>query len=270
MTLEREERNRQILEADRDALVWLANTGELASPVAHEINNFLNAILLHVAVLEMRVPEALRADLVEIRRQGKNMAAVVKQLQYYRRRYQPVASPCDLNQAVRDAVAELSRRPPEAAGGFSVPIALLSESAEEPPLDPLAIPVQLSLASGLPSVSGSPSDLKRLGAFLIGNAATAVAAAGGGGVTVLTETRDNQIVLQVADTAPADSLDQLASLFEPTAPGREGTNRLELAACKTLARRFHGTIQAGKGEEGGLSLIVHLPSPETLAAETHG
>jgi signal transduction histidine kinase len=258
LQLEQAEHERRLCESDRDDLTWLANLGELASPVSHEMNNFLNATLLHVAVLGLQAPEALGHDLAEIRRQGTVMAGVVKQLQQYRRRHQPLPQSVDLNRVVREVVEELSRKPSEAGSG--VPIRLRSTAAaEEPPTSGLLLtPVVLDLAPRLPPVVCFPADLKRLCLFLITNAA---AASAGGGGTVAVETRAGEqfVVLRLTDTGPSLTSEQLSNFFEPGLPNREGTDSLELAACRNLVRRFQGTIQAQPGQGQGLTVVVELP-----------
>ena len=71
--------------ADRASLEHFAIIGELAGPLAHEITNFLNVILLQVSLLETILPEEQRADLLEIRRQGNRAAELVNRFQEQRR-----------------------------------------------------------------------------------------------------------------------------------------------------------------------------------------
>ncbi len=259
LQLEQEEHARRACEADRESLTWMANLGELASPVSHEVNNFLNATLLHVAVLAMQAPEDLRHDLAEIRHQGNLMAGVIKQLQQYRRRHQPPPQPVDLNGVLREVVADLSRK--TSASGAGIPIHLrlapLPESTESS--DPALVPVTLELAPELPSVLGLPTDLKRLCSFLITNAAAAVVAGGKGTITVRTEVAENFVMLRLSDTGPSVSADQLAHFFEPGLQDREGIDSLELAACRNLVRRLQGTIQAQAEPDSGIQIVVGLP-----------
>src|SRR5438128_12614860 len=87
--------------ADRD---WLADLGEIVGPVTHEFNNFLNTLMLQVAVIEMTAPDALKRELEGVKRQSKQVAAVVRQLQQYRRRRAGNVPPVCLNQAAKAAV----------------------------------------------------------------------------------------------------------------------------------------------------------------------
>lgn len=270
LQLEQEERERQSCESDREGLTWLANIGELASPMGHEVNNFLNATLLHVAVLSMQAPEQWRSDLAEIRRQGTQMAGVVKQLQQYRRRHQPPLQSVDLNRALREVVADLSQKPSESGAGFPLHLRLtpLSDAAEPP--DPLTVHVTLDLAPQLPAVLGLPADLKRLCSFLITNAAGAVSAAGGGAVTIRTEATESAVVLRLSDTGSAPSPDQLAHFFEPGFGNREGTDSLELTACRNLVRRCQGNIRVELEPEQGMSVFVELPVPQSTGVAAIG
>ena len=97
---------KELLEQSR-----LANTGELSGPLTHEFNNFLNIVLLHVALLEAEIPETLRPELMELRRQGGSMTALVKQFQQHRRRLLPVQNQIDANRVVLDTVRALAGPP---------------------------------------------------------------------------------------------------------------------------------------------------------------
>ena len=259
LQLEEAEHERRLCERDQDDLTWLANLGELASPVSHEMNNFLNATLLHVAVLGLQAPQALGHDLAEIRRQGTVMAGVVKQLQQYRRRHQPLPQSVDLNRVVREVVEDLSRKPSEAGSGVPIRLGPAAAAEETPTIDPVMTPVVLNLAPRLPPVAGSPADLRRLCLFLITNAAAAAGAGGGGTIAVETRAGEQSVVLRLTDTGPSLTPEQLSNFFEPGFPNREGTDSLELAACRSLVRRFQGTIQAQPGPGQGLTVVMELP-----------
>jgi C4-dicarboxylate-specific signal transduction histidine kinase len=274
LQLEREEQARRDCETERESMTWMANLGELASPVSHEVNNYLNATLLHVAVLAMQAPENLRHDLAEIRRQGNTIAGLVKQLQQYRRRHQPAAQLIDLNRVLRETVTELSRKPSEAGAGFPIRLQLtpLPGRGLTPPArlaDATTVPVTLDLAPELPAVVGLPADLKRLCSFLITNAAGAVVAAGKGAVTVRTEVAGEAVVLHVRDSGPSVSPEHLTHFFEPALHEREGTDSLELAACRNLVRRMQGKIEAQSEPENGLDIVTEFPIPrESIAHKT--
>ena len=78
-------------------------------------------------------------------------------------------------------------------------------------------------------------------------------------VAVRTEAVGNAVVLRVEDGGPGLPPEKLPRMFEPLGESRAGTNRLELAACRTLVRRFQGKIFAENRATGGLVLVVELP-----------
>jgi signal transduction histidine kinase len=220
--------------ARTEALATLADLGELAGPIAHEFNNFLNVLILHLAVLEQEVPEPLKRDLAEISRQGKGVAAVIQSWQRYRSGRRGAAAPSDLNRAVRAAVAALGRRAAAAAAD-----------------------VRLELHPGPLPVPAADHDLERLCTFLVANAA---AAAGDGRVLVRTGLDDKGVQLRVEDSGPAVPAEALAEYFELAGVRREGLDGLELAACKSMVRRLQGNLRAEKLPEGGVAVTAVLPS----------
>jgi signal transduction histidine kinase len=225
---------RQELEALREELAverWLATQGELARPVTHDFNNFLNVILLQVAVLEMELSPALRAELGEIRKQGNAVASLVRQFQRHRQQA-PAPGPVDLNRAVREAAAQL------APGGI------------RPGLD---------LAPDLPPVSATPPELRRLCHFLFASA-RAVVDPTAGVVIVRTQATSGRVVARFEDNGPPIPAERLTHAFDPHMPAREGTSGLELAACRTMARRLRGNLSAENLQGGGVALILDLPA----------
>lgn len=252
LELEAAEQERQAVADQLAEQAWLANIGELAGPVAHEFNNFLNVVLLHVAILEHEAPERLRADLAEIRHQARNATATVKHLQQYRRRHQPFPRPSDLNRVLREVVDGLSGEPSDPG---LVPL-LRVNGANAPDG---GVPTTLDLAPDLPPVRGSPPDLARLCTFLLTNTARAVSPVGGG-IGVRTAAAPESAVLHIEDTGPAVAAELLPHLFDPGLVTRDGTNPLELAACKTLVRRLDGSIQAEARPAGGIAVTVRLPA----------
>jgi signal transduction histidine kinase len=253
---EEQERQLRTLQKDLEAQSSLANTGELAGPLAHEFNNFLNIVLLHVALLETEIPERLRPDLMELRRQGAGMTSLVKQFQQHRRRLLAVQEKVHLNGVVQEVIRALTGPQSEPSQGLAIK---LPPSPTIAGLDrPAAVPLTLALAPELAPVLGSAADLRRLCTFLLMNAA---AAAGqlGGSVAIRTESSDGKVRLQVEDTGPSVSADSLLQLFEPTTTARPGTNSFELAACEAVVRRLHGKIRCENRADAGLAIIVELP-----------
>jgi signal transduction histidine kinase len=229
----------------------LADLAELARPVAHECNNFLNVLLLQLAVLEMELPARHQKDLKELRRQGTAMTALLRQYQRYHRGPAEPAS-ADLNTALEEALEAVRRRQP--APGEQLPVVL---TPGQPP-GPAGIAVELQLTPGLPPVPASLSELRRLCRFLIQNA-LAVAAPPTGLVQVRTEAAADRIVSHFEDNGPPIPPERRSQPFDANVAAREGSNALELAACLGIARRLGGSLRA-EDWSGGVRMVLELPT----------
>jgi signal transduction histidine kinase len=239
------------LEEEGEALEHLANAGELAGVLAHEFSDFLNMLLLNLAVLEYRLPETEHADLAEVRKHGNRAAELVGLFQQYRRAFPADASSTDLTEAVHGAVRRLAEETTEA-----VRIHIVEKNAPEGSLPYGEVALRLERGPDVPPVQGSAPDVRRLVRFLVSNAARAAALAGGQ-VLVATEAEDGRARLRVEDSAPL-SEDEVGHLFTAASVSREGVDPLEMAACRSLARRLHAKLTAEGRPEGGARIVVEF------------
>jgi signal transduction histidine kinase len=203
---------------------------EVAEMVAHEINNLLNNILLHVAVLDRKVPEAIRAELGVIRQAGTRAGSLLNRWQQLNPRRPTQLQGVDLARSVQEAAVSW----PDV--------------------------VRYELASKLPPVMADPADLRRLLHLLL---LQAMAVSEGRAVTVAAGPEDGGIGLRVEDAGPAVDPAQLERVFEPFGTARplptsDPNPLLEvaLALCKKLTRRQQGAIRAENRSEGGLRVVV--------------
>jgi signal transduction histidine kinase len=259
---EGQERRRQTVQEELAGQAWLADAGELAGPLTHEVNNFLNNLLLHVAVLESDLPETLRAELKEVRRQGVGIASLVRQFQQLRRRPPTEHRGVNLNQLIRETA--------EASGHLFTETGPAVRARKAPPSRTTGAgtapsegtSLTLLLEPDLPPAPGPASDWKRLTTFLVKNAAAAMT--GGGRMTVRTGRAADRAFLAVEDTGPDLAEECLPQLFDPQGC-RRGVSGLELAACKSLVKRLQGTITGANRAGGGLVITVEWPVPPPSA-----
>jgi signal transduction histidine kinase len=252
LDLEAAQSERTALQAALDELSGLANLGVLASPVTHEFNNFLNVVLLQVAVLEQEVSGVRRDEFGVIRQQGKNVAELVRLWQQHRHRQRAGSRPTDLNALIRETVEAISREEP---GFGETRIGPATADGRIPAKT--GVSVRLSLGADLPPVFGTGVALQRLLRFLVTNAAAAITSLPGV-ISIRTALAAGKVVLTVEDTGPTVAPELLPQFFEPLVFAREGSNRLELAACQTLAQRhLQGGIIA-ENRPGGLAVVVTL------------
>jgi len=133
----------------------------------------------------------------------------------------------------------------------------------EPPVSTTWPPARAASASRSATMRAAPSaSSAAAGAAGAPSVAAGAAAGQGGQIAVQTTCAAGKVVLKVEDAGPPVSQEQLAHLFEPSAAGRDGTSSLELAACKTITRRFAGTIRAEASREGGVTFVVEWDAAE--------
>jgi signal transduction histidine kinase len=186
---------------------WLMRVGEVVGPVTHEFNNFLNTLLLQVAVMELTAPETVRAELGAIRAQGRSMAALIRLLQQYRRQYHAELKPIDLNAVVRSAATHHGR---------------------------------LRLGDGLPPTIGYLPDVQRLVGFLLVGAA----ALSDGDIDIATAATSKSVTLTVTVSGGTNP-GRFASVVEGPGIVVNEPHALELAACHSLTRRLNGALRTG-------------------------
>jgi signal transduction histidine kinase len=209
--------------------VALADVGELAGPLTHEVNNLLNNLTLHLAVMQQLGSASLTPDLEAIRRQITQFAAIVARFQRRRRQ----------NDRGEPDIVNLN--------------AMVSEAAHLLPPGT----VSLELDSDLAGVRGFPNDLRRLCRFLLANAVRATTASDP--VLARTQQTTEGVQLIVEDAGPDIPAELLLRIFDPGNECREGMCCLELAACRTLMRRLRGTLRASPRPERGLIIAATLP-----------
>src|SRR5207248_7507824 len=110
----------------------VADVGELAGPLAHEFNNFLNVLLLEVAALSQDASEEVRAELARVRQQGLAASSLVRQWQRYRQQARSAACEVALNDVVRRALEELTRGTNSPASALPRPLVVAEEGPASP------------------------------------------------------------------------------------------------------------------------------------------
>lgn len=221
---QREERDRneqeQLAHAGR-----LITLGEMASALAHELNQPLTAIrnfsALGLRRLGDSAPEEVKATLEIIAEQAMRAGEIVRRARSFVRKGEVSFAPVQINQVVAD----------------------MCRFAE---LDALAAGVQivLELQDELPPVSGDRSSLEQLVMNLIKNGIEAMASTEGERrLTICTTLRgDDSIECEVADLGEGLSEKIRAGLFEPFVTTKPDGVGLGLAICRTIVENHGGRL----------------------------
>ena len=88
----------------------------------------------------------------------------------------------------------------------------------------------------------------------------------------LSSTATGRVLLQIEDTSPSVSVEELPKIFEPLFRSDASRNRstggsgLGLAICMQIAKAHHGELNAQKSQWGGVKLNLQLPFDGEMAS----
>lgn len=236
----------QVAERDR-----LAAVGTLAAGIAHEVNNPLTYLMLHLEQLRRVLPHLLpdRADdvLSHVREAldgAERVSAIVRDLLELARPRALQLEPTKLA-VVCETAARLARPTFEGRGT----VQLL--------LDPV------------PTVATDASRLTQVLINLLVNAAQAERDSVGARVELRLRAEGDRAVLEVADDGPGIPPHLLKDIFTPffttkeTQPDAEGGRGagmgLGLSICHSIVEGLGGTIRAENRQTGGACFRIELP-----------
>jgi len=218
----------------------LASIGELASGVAHELNNPLTSIIgFSELLLNKDIPDDVREDLKVIHREAQRTAQVVRNLLTFARKHETTKKPMDINQAIKSA---------------------LDLRAYEQKVH--NIEVVTNFDASLPEITADIFRLQQVFVNIIINAEYfMVQAHGKGRLTVTTERKGDVIRASFADDGPGIREEHLRHVFDPFFTTKEvgkGTG-LGLSICHGIVTEHGGNIYVKSQLNRGATFIVDLP-----------
>jgi len=230
----------------------LATVGEIASGVAHEVNNPLAAIRMEAELLKRatRDPET-DATAQTIMREVDRAARIVRSLLRLARRSDTDPVRVQLNDLVRD-VAEIRQR------------VLRADNVE--------LRTQLDMAA--PPILGLGQELQQVVINLMTNAEHAVRGARPAVIQLITRSREGWVRLTVEDSGPGVSPEIRNRIFDPffTTKGPDEGSGLGLSICQRVVAEVGGKVWLEDSEElGGAKFVVELPAaPERVEGPAIG
>ncbi len=232
---ERKKMEGQLLVNDR-----LASIGELASGVAHELNNPLTGIIgFAELLLDKDVPDDIKEDLKIIHTEAQRTSRVVRNLLTFARKHEPVKQMVDLNCIIRK---------------------VLDLRAYEQKVN--NIQVNTRFAHDLPEILADGFKLQQVFLNIVINAEYFMIEAHGRGVFTITAERVGDIIrVSFADDGPGIARENLGHLFDPFFTTKEvgrGTG-LGLSICHGIITEHDGRIYVESELGKGATFVVELP-----------
>ena len=232
--------------------------GQMASGIAHDINNAISPVALYTDSLlekETSLSEQGRGQLETIQRAIHDVAATVARMrEFYRQREPQLAlTSVRLNELVRQVV-DLTR----------------ARWSDMPQQRGIVIELKTELAADLPAVMGAESEIREALTNLVFNAVDALPA--GGTLTLRTRaTQSGQVQVEVSDTGVGMDETARRSCLEPffTTKGERGTG-LGLAMVYGMVQRHSAEIEieseVGRGTTVRLSFASAIVTAQTDSA----
>ena len=239
---EKDMMNRQVIETGK-----MASLGELATGVAHEINNpvaimveaagWINDLLKEDGFHQGETLEEIKETLKLIHVQGQRCKDITQKLLSFGRGTDSRTQPLQLNDVIQE-VLDLSAQRARFAN----------------------VELRQKLQNDLPRVMASETEMHQVLLNLINNAVYAMEKTGGT-IEVATALKDGQVEVEVADTGPGIPKGILDRVFDPfftTKPVGQGTG-LGLSICYGIISKMNGQIDVSSEVGKGTTFRIRLP-----------
>jgi two-component system sensor kinase FixL len=217
--------------------------GQLATGLAHEINQPLATVANYAGTLELALDRACpeeaepRALVAQIKQAALRAGDIVRRMRNFVRRGEVQAMPVDLNVLVTEVI-ELCR-------------AELRYAEVELTLD-------LAPQSVLASVDAV--QIQQVLVNLINNAIQAMADSPVRALRVCTQCGPNEVTVEVCDTGPGLPVEVIEQCFQPFHSSKRDGLGLGLAISRNIIEQHQGRIWSENRERGGAIIGFRLPS----------
>ena len=247
------EREAQRLRRDIAHVDRVSMMGQLASALAHEINQPLGAILRNAEAAELFMQdkspdlEEIRAILADIRRDDQRAGSVIDRMRTLLKRRDLDKKPLDVGELIGE-VAALIR--PDAAARHVI--------------------LELAVAENLPPVFGDAVHLQQVLLNLVVNGMDAIDDANTGERCVkLIAAFDapKTVGVTVSDSGSGIPADKLDHIFDPFFTTKANGMGMGLPICRTIITAHGGRLWVENRSEGGASFRFTLPIAEKDAAK---
>ena len=243
-------RSRRALRKQEEQLVHstrLAELGEMAAAMAHELNQPLTGIRNFARNAQFMIeedagsPDDVKLNLERISRQVDRASRLIRQVRSLARRSELSFSPMELNASIEESVEFLM-----------------------PQFNLAKVDVNLELSKDLPRVHGDRTRLDQVFLNLLNNARQAMEGCEQPRLSVKTRFEEGAarpVVIEIADSGKGFSEEEAAKLFVPfytTKKVGQGTG-LGLSISLGIVQEHGGRLAAERNRQGGATFEIRLP-----------
>jgi two-component system NtrC family sensor kinase len=236
----------------------LASIGELASGVAHEINNpvaimveeagWIGDLLEEEEFAQSKNLAELNRALSQIKTQGRRCKEITRKLLSFARKTSLAVQDIQVNELIEELVDLSAQR-----AKYSL------------------VEIVTRLQENLPLLRVSLSELQQVILNLINNALDAMEKKGGR-LTLATRLEEGFVAVEVADTGVGIPEANLHRIFDPffTTKGVGKGTGLGLSICYGIVENMGGRIEVESSVGEGTTICVHIPLPAASPAAEAG
>jgi two-component system sensor kinase FixL len=229
----------------------LSEMGEMASGLAHELNQPLTAIINYLQACRRLLPQSgtdrIDALMQKSITQAERAGAVIQHLRRFIARGETEHHPEAIGSVIEEA-AEL---------------ALIG-------IGELGIEARIDLAEDLPPVMIDKVQIQQVVTNLLRNSVDALGK-GKGVITIRAARSPDGIEIEVCDTGPGLDASVAERLFQPFVTTKPGGLGIGLSICRTIVEAHDGKLWASDNPGGGTIFHVTLPlAPPPEACRDHG
>ena len=248
---EKAEKAARLHREQRDQFSRLGILGEMASNIAHELNQPLAAITNYAEGLTRFIdsgrtdPSFLRDGARGIAGQAERAGAIIRRIRGFVRRREAQRAAIGINEVVRETLA-LFAGPAERSG----------------------VPLHLALADGLPPIEADPIEIEQILLNLLQNAMDAMenSPQRGQGIAIATRRAGETVEVAVRDHGTGLTPDVETHLFDTFFTTKPQGLGLGLSICRTIVENHGGRLWAENAPDGGLTMRFTLPVPPAEAS----
>lgn len=228
----------------------LSTMGEMASCLAHELNQPLAAITNFAYLLEHNASASQDSGVIaehaaSIREQALRAGSIISSVQAMTRKTPPTRQRLSLKTLVRKSLVML-----------------------EPELHHAGVKLREHYDDNLPEIMADAIQVQQIVVNLVRNAIEAMSDTPRSNRQLLIETRTlahDMVVLRVSDTGPGLAADQRQAVFEPFTTTKSSGMGMGLTICRSIAELHSGRLISEAGDLGGATFALSLP----VLADTH-